>query len=188
VPVSGRVSFLSEHEHDSRGLIMHRIGHGYDVHRLVDGRVLFLGGVQIPHPRGLLGHSDGDVVLHAICDAILGAVGAGDIGQHFPDTDPRYQGVASAELVRAVVTLMRDEGWCVINLDVTLVAEEPRLAPHRAALRARIAELLGMPVECVSIKAKTNEGLDAIGRGEAIAATAVVLLEEAPSERVRGQG
>src|SRR6266446_1952966 len=107
--------------------VMPRIGHGYDVHRLVEGRVLFLGGVQIPHARGLLGHSDGDVVLHAICDAILGALGAGDIGLHFPDTDPRYQGVASAELVRTVVTLMRDEGWRVSNLDVTIVAEEPRL-------------------------------------------------------------
>src|SRR5438094_1287654 len=93
--------------------VMHRIGHGYDLHRLVEGRALFLGGVQIPHTRGLLGHSDGDVVLHAICDAMLGALGAGDIGLHFPDTDPRYQGVASAELVRTVVTLMRDEGWRV---------------------------------------------------------------------------
>ena len=157
-----------------------RIGHGQDIHRLVEGRLLFLGGVQIPHPRGLLGHSDGDVVLHAICDAILGAMGVGDIGQHFPDTDERYQGIASSELVRHVVVLMRDEGWRIGNLDVTICAEQPRLAPHRQAMRSRIAELLDAPVTCISVKAKTNEGLDAVGRGEAIAATAMVLLAVAP--------
>jgi 2-C-methyl-D-erythritol 2,4-cyclodiphosphate synthase len=157
---------------------MPRIGHGYDVHRLVEGRPLLLGGVQIPDPRGLLGHSDGDVVLHAICDAILGAMAAGDIGQHFPDSDERYHGIASSELVRHVAILMRQEGWRVSNLDVTICAEHPRLAPHRQTLRRRVAELLSVPITCVSIKATTNEGLDAIGRGEAIAATAVVLLEE----------
>lgn len=156
-----------------------RIGHGYDVHRLVEGRPLVLGGIQIPHPRGLLGHSDGDVVLHAICDAILGAMGADDIGQHFPDSDARYQGIASAALVKHVTHLMREQGWCVSNLDVTICAEQPRFTPYREAIRRRIAELLSVPVSCVSIKAKTNEGLDAIGRGEAIAATAVVLLEGA---------
>ena len=154
-----------------------RVGHGYDIHRLVEGRLLVLGGVQIPGSRGLVGHSDGDVVLHAICDAILGAMGVGDIGQHFPDTDERYQGIASSELVRRVVELMRDEGWRIGNLDVTICAEQPRLAPHRQAMRSRIAELLDAPVTCVSVKAKTNEGLDAVGRGEAIAATAVVLLK-----------
>jgi 2-C-methyl-D-erythritol 2,4-cyclodiphosphate synthase len=157
-----------------------RIGHGYDIHRLVEGRLLFLGGVQIPSPRGLLGHSDGDVVLHAVCDAILGAMGVGDIGQHFPDTDERYQGIASSELVRHVVELMRDEGWRIGNLDVTICAEQPHLASHRQAMRSRIAELLGAPVTSISVKAKTNEGLDAVGRGEAIAATAVVLLEGTP--------
>jgi len=156
---------------------MVRIGHGYDLHRLVEGRVLMLGGIRIDSPRGLLGHSDGDVVLHAVCDAILGAMGIGDIGQHFPDTDARFRGVASSELIRHIAGLMRDEGWKVGNLDITVGAEQPRLAPHRLAMRTRIAELLGVPLTCVSVKAKTNEGVDAIGRGEAIAATAVVLLE-----------
>jgi 2-C-methyl-D-erythritol 2,4-cyclodiphosphate synthase len=155
-----------------------RIGHGYDLHRLVDGRPLFLAGVQIAHSRGLLGHSDGDVVLHAVCDAVLGALGVGDIGQHFPDTDEQYHGIDSSELVRQVAVLMRDEGWSVGNVDVTICAEEPRLAPHRHAMRSRVANLLGVPITSISIKAKTNEGLDAVGRGEAIAATAVVLLEE----------
>ena len=140
--------------------------------------------MQIPSPRGLLGHSDGDVVLHAICDAILGAMAIGDIGQHFPDTDERFRGIASSELLRHVAALMRDEGWRVGNLDITVCAEQPRLAPHRLAMRSRIAELLDVPVTCVSIKAKTNEGVDAIGRGEAIAATAVVLLEAAGSAAV----
>ena len=162
---------------------MMRLGHGYDLHRLVEGRPLFLGGICIPHPRGLLGHSDGDVVLHAICDAILGAMGIGDIGQHFPDTDERFRGVASSELVRHVGVLMRDEGWRLGNLDVTIHAEQPRCAPHRLAMRSRIAELLGVQVTCVSVKAKTNEGVDAIGRGEAIAATAVVLLEQSTVDR-----
>jgi 2-C-methyl-D-erythritol 2,4-cyclodiphosphate synthase len=155
-----------------------RIGHGYDLHRLVEGRPLMLGGVQIPHSRGLLGHSDGDVILHAVSDAVLGALSLGDIGLHFPETDERYLGVDSSELLRQVVELMRDEGWYVSNVDVTICAEEPRLAPHRHAMRSRVAELLGAPIISVSIKAKTNEGLDAVGRGEAIAATAVVLLQE----------
>lgn len=161
---------------------MMRIGHGYDLHRLVEGRALMLGGVRIDSARGLLGHSDGDVVLHAICDAILGAMGIGDIGQHFPDTDERFRGIASSELLRHVAGLMRDEGWKIGNLDVTICAEEPRLAPHRLAMRSRIAELLDVPLTRVSIKAKTNEGVDAIGRGEAIAATAVVLLEDVKRE------
>jgi 2-C-methyl-D-erythritol 2,4-cyclodiphosphate synthase len=157
---------------------MYRVGHGFDVHRLVEGRPLRLGGVEIPSSKGLLGHSDGDVVLHALCDAILGATGAGDIGQHFPDTDPRYQGAASSTLVQHVVQLMRDAGWHPANVDVTIGAETPRLGPHREAMRRQVADLVGLPPACVSIKAKTNEGLDAIGRGEAIAATAVVLLEK----------
>jgi 2-C-methyl-D-erythritol 2,4-cyclodiphosphate synthase len=157
---------------------MYRIGHGYDLHCLVDGRALMLGGVRIDSPRGLLGHSDGDVVLHAICDAILGAMAIGDIGQHFPDTAERFRGVASSELIRDIAKLMHDEGYRVGNLDVTVHAEQPRLAPHRLVMRSRIAELLDVAVTRVSVKAKTNEGVDAIGRGEAIAATAVVLLEE----------
>jgi 2-C-methyl-D-erythritol 2,4-cyclodiphosphate synthase len=160
-----------------------RIGHGYDLHRLVAGRPLLLAGVQIPYDRGLLGHSDGDVVLHAICDAVLGAMGAGDLGHHFPDTDERFLGIDSSELMRQVAALMRDEGWCVGNVDVTICAEEPRLASHRHTMRSRVAELLGASITAVSIKAKTNEGLDAIGRGEAIAATAVVLLKEGQDTR-----
>ena len=156
---------------------MVRIGHGYDLHRLVEGRALFLGGVQIEYARGLLGHSDGDVVLHAICDAILGAMGAGDIGQHFPDTDERFRGTPSSVLLAHVATLLRNESARIVNLDVTVHAEEPKLAPHRLTIRDRIAELLEIPITAVSIKAKTNEGVDAIGRGEAIAATAVVLIE-----------
>ncbi len=155
-----------------------RIGHGYDLHKLVSGRRLYLGGVAIEYDRGLLGHSDGDVVLHAVCDAILGALGSGDIGQHFPESDERFLGTPSSALVREVARLVDQEGWEVINVDITIVAEAPRLAPYRHAMRARIADLLGMPVEAVSVKAKSNEGMDAIGRGEAISATAVALLQE----------
>jgi 2-C-methyl-D-erythritol 2,4-cyclodiphosphate synthase len=156
-----------------------RIGQGYDIHQLVDGRPLMLGGVHVPSPRGLQGHSDGDVVLHAVCDAVLGAMGAGDIGQHFPDSEERYRGVASGDLLRRVATLMHDAGWRIGNVDVTIIAERPRLAPYRDAMRACLAELLDAPARAVSVKAKTNEGVDAVGRGEAIAATAVVLLESA---------
>ena len=156
---------------------MLRVGHGYDLHILAEGRALMLGGVRIDAARGLVGHSDGDVVLHAICDAILGAMGADDIGQHFPATDEGYRGAASSEFLGYVAKLMREEGWRVGNVDVTVVAEQPRLAPHRMAMRERIAELLAVPVTAVSVKAKTNEGVDAVGRAEAIAATAVVLLE-----------
>jgi len=145
-----------------------RIGHGYDLHRLVEGRRLVLGGLEIPHSHGLLGHSDADVVLHAVSDVILGALGAGDIGQHFPDSDERYRGITSSELLKRVVTLMAGRGWRVGNLDVTIHAEQPRLGPYREAL-------LEVPAERVNVKAKTNEGLDAVGRGEAFAATAVVL-------------
>ena len=159
-----------------------RVGQGYDLHRLVEGRQLVLGGVEIPHSRGLLGHSDADVVLHAVCDAILGALGVGDIGQHFPDSDPRYRGVASATLLRQVVAVMVNQGWRIGNLDVTIHAEQPRLAPHRDTIRHRLAELLETGQEYVNVKAKTNEGLDAVGRGEAIAATAVVLLEQSTVE------
>ncbi len=160
------------------GSSMVRIGHGYDLHKLVPGRALYLGGVAIEHDRGLLGHSDGDVVLHALCDALLGAMGLGDIGQHFPDTDERFRGTPSSVLLKHVAGLLDQEGWEIVNLDVTVVAEAPRLAPHRHAMRSRIAELLSIPIEAVSVKAKSNEGMDAIGRGEAIAATAVVSLRD----------
>ena len=156
-----------------------RIGHGYDLHRVAEGRALMLGGVRLESPWGLLGHSDGDVVLHAICDALLGAMGVGDIGQHFPDSDERFRGIASSELARRVAALLAVERWVVVNIDVTVHAEQPRLAPYRHAMRTRLAALFGADVTAVSVKAKTNEGVDAIGRGEAVAATAVVLLAEA---------
>ena len=153
-----------------------KVGQGFDIHRLVAGRPLMLGGIEIPFARGLLGHSDGDAVLHAVCDAILGAIGAGDIGTHFPDSDEKYRGAASATFVSEVVRLMRERGFRVGNVDVTVFAEQPRLAPHLAAMRESVAGSLEIDTESVNIKAKTMEGLGAIGRGEAIAAACVVLL------------
>jgi 2-C-methyl-D-erythritol 2,4-cyclodiphosphate synthase len=153
-----------------------RIGQGFDIHRLVEGRPLLLAGVSIPAARGLLGHSDGDAVLHAVCDALLGAASAGDIGSHFPDTEPRYAGAASSTFVAEALQVTRARGLVLANVDVTILAEEPRLAPYIPAMRASLARLLDAREEQVSIKAKTTEGLGDIGRGEAIAATAVVLL------------
>jgi 2-C-methyl-D-erythritol 2,4-cyclodiphosphate synthase len=158
-----------------------RIGHGFDVHRLVAGRPLRLGGVTVPYERGLLGHSDGDVVLHALGDALLGAVAAGDIGRHFPDTDARFKDSDSAVLLQGVMQQVRARGYAVGNVDVTIHAERPRLALHGDAMRARIAELLLVEIDQVSVKAKTMEGLDAIGSGEAIAATVVALCVKAPT-------
>lgn len=154
-----------------------RIGVGYDIHRFVEGRPLILGGVNIPFEKGLLGHSDGDALLHAISDAMLGALSQGDIGGHFPDTDPKYKGADSAKLLRLVCDLVSDLGWSVANIDSNVIAERPRLSPHIEAMRERIAKIAAVPAECVSVKARTNEGLDAVGRGEAIAAQAIVLLE-----------
>jgi len=139
--------------------------------------VLRLGGVEVPFERGLLGHSDGDVVLHAVCDALLGAAAAGDIGSHFPDSDPRHGGADSASFLARVVELLDHLGFSIGNVDVTIFAERPRLAPHVGRMRARLAELLGTQLESVSIKAKTMEGLDAVGRGEAMAAAAVALIQ-----------
>ncbi|MEN6643410.1 MAG: 2-C-methyl-D-erythritol 4-phosphate cytidylyltransferase [Armatimonadia bacterium] len=153
-----------------------RVGHGYDLHRLVEGRRLVLGGIEIPHTKGLLGHSDADAALHAICDAILGACALGDIGRHFPDTDAAYKDADSRELTRQVVALAREAGWRVGNVDVTIMAQEPKLAPHNAAMREATAAALNVPVEQVSFKATTNEGLDSIGRGEAIAAHAFIVM------------
>jgi 2-C-methyl-D-erythritol 2,4-cyclodiphosphate synthase len=150
-----------------------RVGQGYDVHKLVEGRKLILGGVEIPHPTGLLGHSDADALLHAITDALLGAVALGDIGRHFPDTDPRYQGADSRVLLRA------DKGWRPVNVDATLIAQQPKLAPHAAAMVANVAADLGIAADCVNIKGKTNERLGYLGREEAIEAQAVVLVERA---------
>jgi 2-C-methyl-D-erythritol 2,4-cyclodiphosphate synthase len=155
-----------------------RIGHGYDVHRLVEGRRLILGGVDIPYERGLLGHSDADVLLHAISDAILGAVGEGDIGRHFPDTDPRYKGADSLKLLAHVMNLAQDKGYRLGNVDATIVAQRPKLAPHIPMMRENIAAVLGGDLERVNVKATTTEELGFAGRGEGIAAYAVVLMEK----------
>jgi 2-C-methyl-D-erythritol 2,4-cyclodiphosphate synthase len=153
-----------------------RIGNGFDVHAFAAGRALVLGGVTIAHPRGLLGHSDADVLLHAICDAILGALARGDIGAHFPDTDVRWKGADSRALLRHVAALMREDGLAVANLDTTLIAQAPKLAPHVPAMRANIAQDLGCAVGSISVKATTTEGLGFAGREEGIAALATVLL------------
>jgi 2-C-methyl-D-erythritol 2,4-cyclodiphosphate synthase len=155
-----------------------RIGHGYDVHRLVTGRKLILGGVEIPHDTGLLGHSDADVLLHAISDAILGAIGEGDIGRHFPDTDPAYKGASSLKLLAHVMVLAAGKGYGIGNLDATIVAQRPKLAPHIAAMRENIALTLGATVDRINVKATTTEELGFTGRQEGIAAYSVVLLEE----------
>lgn len=155
-----------------------RIGQGYDVHRLVAERPLILGGIEIPYEKGLLGHSDADVLLHAISDALLGAAALGDIGAHFPDSDPAYRGADSAKLLRAVGDLIRAAGYEIGNIDSTVVCQAPKLAPHIASMRARIAEVLALPVGAVSVKASTEEHMGFTGRGEGIAAHAVCLLTE----------
>lgn len=154
-----------------------RIGHGYDVHALVAGRDLILGGVKIPHAKGLQGHSDADVLIHAICNACLGAAGLGDIGRHFPDTDPRYQNIDSRKLLRQVKAALSERGWKVANVDSTIVAQAPRVAPYLARMITVIASDLGILVEHVNIKATTTEKLGFAGREEGIAAHAVALLE-----------
>ncbi len=153
-----------------------RIGEGWDVHALVRGRPLVIGGVNVPHTHGLLGHSDADVLLHAITDALLGAAGLGDIGTHFPDTDARFQGADSAALLAEAWARVQAAGWRVGNVDATVVAQVPRLAPHRAAMVARIAALLGLEPAQVNVKAKTAERLGPVGQGAAIEARAVLLL------------
>ncbi len=153
-----------------------RTGFGYDSHRLVDGRPFMLGGVHIPHPRGGAGHSDADALLHAITDAILGAAAMGDIGMHFPDTDPRWKDADSSLLLKHVVDLVRAKEWAVGNLDCTVVLEQPKLRPHVDAMREAIAKLLDVPMDAVSVKAKTNEKMGFTGRGEGVCAYAVVLL------------
>ncbi|MEA2382184.1 MAG: 2-C-methyl-D-erythritol 2,4-cyclodiphosphate synthase [Solirubrobacteraceae bacterium] len=151
-------------------------GIGWDSHRLVAGRPLVLGGVTIPFERGLAGHSDADVLAHAVIDALLGAAGLGDIGEHFPDTDARWAGADSLELLRAVVVLVGRAGHAVANVDTTVVMERPKLGPHRAEIRASLAAALGMAVERVNVKASTGEGMGFVGRGEGVAALAVVTL------------
>jgi 2-C-methyl-D-erythritol 2,4-cyclodiphosphate synthase len=155
---------------------MIRTGIGYDSHRLVSGRRLVLGGVEIPHEQGLLGHSDADVLTHALCDALLGAVADGDIGQHFSDRDPQWKDADSTVLLGRVIERLSRAGWRVVNTDATVVTEAPKLLPHIPAMRARLAEVMGIDAACVSVKAKTNEGMDAVGRREGISAMAVATV------------
>ncbi len=154
-----------------------RVGIGHDTHRLVEGRPLILAGLRIDHPRGLAGHSDADVVLHAVTDALLGAAGLGDIGDAFPDTDPRYRDADSAGFLAHTLERLNQAGWRVVNLDVIIFAQEPKLGPLKGKMRQRLAELLNLEVTAVNIKAKTGEGVGAIGRGEAMGCQAVVLID-----------
>jgi 2-C-methyl-D-erythritol 4-phosphate cytidylyltransferase/2-C-methyl-D-erythritol 2,4-cyclodiphosphate synthase len=179
VGARGETSFFAGAQHDAPSVV--RVGIGYDAHRFAAGRRLLLGGVQIPHERGLAGHSDADVLLHAIADAVLGAAALGDIGQHFPPHDERFRDADSQELLREAVRLARAAGWAPANVDSTLLAEAPRLGPHVPAMRERIAACLGLSPDAIGVKATTNEGMGAIGRGEGIAALATVTL--VPIER-----
>lgn len=153
-----------------------RIGNGYDVHQLAEGLPLVLGGVEIPHTKGCVAHSDGDVLIHALCDALLGALALGDIGQHFPDTSDDYKGIDSKILLARVVEMIRDKGWTVVNVDVTLLAQKPKIAPFVPQMRQVLAGILGLPEEAVSVKATTTERLGFVGREEGLAAYASCLL------------
>lgn len=153
-----------------------RVGMGYDVHRLTEGRELILGGVKIPYEKGLLGHSDADVLLHAVMDALLGAAALGDIGKHFPDTDPAYKGISSLKLLEHVGDLLEKEGYTVGNIDATIIAQKPKMAPHIPAMRANVARVLGIEENQINIKATTEEGLGFTGNGEGISSQAVCLL------------
>jgi len=156
-----------------------RIGHGYDAHRFAepsDNRPLMLGGVEVPHDRGLLAHSDGDALIHALCDALLGAAALGDIGRHFPDTDQAYKNADSAVLLQRVLALIKNLGWSVVNADLTILAQAPKMAPHITAMRSRLAQLLEIDVDAVNVKASTTEGMGFVGRKEGLETHAVVLL------------
>ncbi len=153
-----------------------RVGTGYDVHRLQEGLELWIGGVKIEHTHGLLGHSDADVLLHAICDALLGAAALGDIGKHFPDTDPRYKGISSIKLLKHVGGLLKERGYTVGNIDSTVAAQRPKMAPHILQMRQNIADTLGIDIDCISVKATTTERLGFEGREEGISAQAVALI------------
>ena len=159
-----------------------RVGNGYDVHRLAEGLPLVLGGVKIPHTKGCVAHSDGDVLIHALCDALLGALALGDIGQHFPDTSDAYAGIDSTILLARVAEMIRERGWEVVNVDTTLLAQKPKIAPHVPQMRSRLAEVLGIAPEAVSVKATTTERLGFTGREEGIAAYATCLLSRAPGK------
>jgi 2-C-methyl-D-erythritol 2,4-cyclodiphosphate synthase len=161
-----------------------RIGMGFDMHRLVSGRCLILGGVEIPHEKGLLGHSDADVLTHAVCDALLGAAGLGDIGQHFPDNDSTWRGIESLKLLERVKTMISGD-WIIANLDATVMAQAPKIAPYREAMGSRLAAVLGIESAQINIKATTTESLGAVGRGEGIAAQCIVLLRSAVSAKMR---
>lgn len=156
-----------------------RIGQGYDVHKLAEGRSLILGGVEVPWRKGLLGHSDADVLTHAVIDALLGAAALGDIGEHFPDTDPAYKGISSIELLKKVGGLLEEKGYVIDNIDSTVIAQSPKLAPYRARMAANLAKALNLEVSRVSVKATTEEGLGFTGNGEGISAQAITLLTEA---------
>jgi 2-C-methyl-D-erythritol 2,4-cyclodiphosphate synthase len=158
-----------------------RVGIGHDTHRLSEGRPLILGGVRIDHPRGLLGHSDADVVCHAVADALLGAAGMGDIGEHYPDTDPRWRGLDSTRLLAEVVARVEGSGWRTVNCDLVIHAQEPRLGPHKPAIRTNLARLLRVDESAVNVKAKTGEHAGPVGRGEVIVCEAAVLIEAAPA-------
>ena len=153
-----------------------RVGMGYDVHKLTEGRDLILGGVNIPWEKGLLGHSDADVLIHAVMDALLGAAALGDIGKHFPDTDPAYKGISSVKLLLHVTELLKQNGYSIGNIDATIIAQKPKMAPHIAQMRKNMAEAMQRPEDCLNIKATTEEGLGFTGRGEGIAAQAICLL------------
>jgi 2-C-methyl-D-erythritol 2,4-cyclodiphosphate synthase len=156
---------------------MTRAGIGYDLHRLAEGRKLILGGVELPFHKGPVGHSDGDALAHAICDAILGAAGLGDIGTHFPDTDPSWKDAPSLRFLERVRELLTEHKFRIVHIDAVIIAEKPKLGPHFPAMRAALAKSLGTSASAINLKAKTNEGVDAIGRGEAISAQAIVTLE-----------
>src|SRR5580698_10072141 len=158
---------------------MNRVGIGYDLHRLVEGKALILGGVTVPFEKGAVAHSDGDVIAHAICDALLGAAGLGDIGTHFPDSDPKWKGVSSLRFLEHIDDLLDEHGWTIDHVDAIVIAERPKLNPHFPAMRESLAQALGVDVARIHLKAKTNEGVDAVGRGEAIAAHAVATLARA---------
>lgn len=168
-----------------------RIGQGYDVHKLSEGRDLILGGVTVPYDKGLLGHSDADVLVHAVMDALLGAAAMGDIGQHFPDTDPQYKGISSIALLREVGGLLEEKGYVIENIDSTVIAQRPKLAAYRPQMAQNIADALHLPVERVSVKATTEEGLGFTGNGEGISAQAIALLTEMadhmPDDRMQGR-